>query len=153
MRNALSSFLLILAIVSSSCKSAQSGSTASTASGGSNSSEAGEQQDRVKSWTRDEAAKGPAQFRLVVSLISIGEGTDPEGMRMVERYVADFENLSGKQISWVMIPWGREGEVDCCFSLSELNPAMQSQFIEGMKERFKGRNLLQINENAKNRFR
>ncbi|MFM9055090.1 MAG: hypothetical protein ACKOQY_00145, partial [Bacteroidota bacterium] len=92
-------------------------------------------------------------FRLVVSLISIGEGTDPEGMRLIERYVEDFGKLSGKPLSYVLIPWGREGEVDCCFALNELTPALQVQFIEGLNERAKGRNLLQINENARNRFR
>ena len=107
----------------------------------------------VQTWTRDQAANGPERFRLVVSLISIGEGTDPEGMRLIERYVEDFGKLSGKSLSYVLIPWGREGEVDCCFALNELTPALQAQFIEGLKERITGRNLLQINENARNRFR
>ena len=139
-------------LVLSACKSS-SQARAGGETGVAAQEEPSSQVPLVQSWTRDQAANGPERFRLVVSLISIGEGTDPEGMRLIERYVEDFGKLSGKSLSYVLIPWGREGEVDCCFALNELTPALQAQFIEGLKERIKGRNLLQINENARNRFR
>ncbi len=144
--------VFILLLVNAACKSGSKVS-AGGEPGAAAQEQASAQEPLVQSWTRDQAAKGPERFRLVVSLISIGEGTDPEGMRLIERYVEDFGKLSGKSLSYVLIPWGREGEVDCCFALNELTPALQTQFIEGLKERIKGRNLLQINENARNRFR
>jgi hypothetical protein len=104
-------------------------------------------------WTREQAMQGPGSFRLVVSLISTGGGTDPQGKVLIDQYLADYKVKTGKQVVYIMIPWGREGEVDCCFSLSGLKESEQAEFIKGMQEAFKDRPLMQIEENRKNRFR
>jgi hypothetical protein len=106
-----------------------------------------------KSWTREEAKAGPDNFRLVVSFISIGAGTDPDAKQSLDRYIAEFKTRTGKMPAYVMIPWGREGEVDCCFNMEELTASEQGDFIAGLRNTMKSRELIQINENARNRFK
>ena len=110
-------------------------------------------QSTPKSLTREEAKSAPEFFRLMATFISIGAGTDPDAKVLLDNYIADYKVRTGKMPTYVMIPWGREGEVDCCFKLDELSTAEQSEFITGLRNSMKGRELIQINENAKNRFR
>lgn len=104
-------------------------------------------------WTRDQAATGPEKFRLVVSFISIGQGTDPEAAGLLANALAEFKSQKGKRPAYIMIPWGREGEVDCCFILNELAPAEQREFIGFLKGKLASRPLIQIQEDGRNRFR
>ena len=104
-------------------------------------------------WTREQAMAGPDTFRLVVSFISIGAGTDPEAKAILEAYVYDYKLKNNKVVSYYMIPWGREGEVDCCFTLDELNASEQNNFIDGLNKVIQGKELIQITENMKSRFK
>lgn len=104
-------------------------------------------------WTREQAKLGPDTFRLVVSFISIGAGTDPEAKSILEAYIYDYKLKNNKVVSYFMIPWGREGEVDCCFPLDELNASEQNNFIEGLNKVIQGKELIQVNENMKSRFK
>lgn len=104
-------------------------------------------------WTREQAQAGPDTFRLVVSFISFGAGTDPESKAILESYVYEYKLKNNKVVTYYMIPWGREGEVDCCFPLDELNASEQNNFIEGLKKVIAGKELIQINENMKSRFK
>lgn len=104
-------------------------------------------------WTREQAMAGPDTFRLVVSFISIGAGTDPEAKAILEAYVYDYKLKNNKVVSYYMIPWGREGEVDCCFPLDELNASEQNNFIDGLNKVIQGKELIQITENMKSRFK
>ncbi len=104
-------------------------------------------------WTREQAMAGPDTFRLVVSFISIGAGTDPEAKAILEAYVYDYKLKNNKVVSYYMIPWGREGEVDCCFPLDELNASEQNNFIDGLTKVIQGKELIQITENMKSRFK
>lgn len=87
--------------------------------------------------------------RLTVSFISIGAGTDPDGQPTLNKYIQQFMDASGKKIVYDVTPWGREGESDACFSLDNLTPEEQSRFINGMREAFKGRELVRVEENKK----
>ncbi len=104
-------------------------------------------------WTMEQALAGPDTFRLVVSFISFGAGTDPEANAILEAYVYDYKLKNNKVVSYFMIPWGREGEVDCCFPLDELNASEQNNFIDGLNKVIKGKELIQITENMKSRFK
>ncbi len=104
-------------------------------------------------WTREQAQAGPDTFRLVVSFISFGAGTDPESKAILEAYVYEYKLKNNKVVSYYMVPWGREGEVDCCFPLDELNASEQNNFIEGLRKVIEGKELIQINENMKSRFK
>lgn len=104
-------------------------------------------------WSREQAQKGPDFFRLVVVFISKGEGPDPEAKSVLEAFLSDFARDSGKRPAYVMIPWGREGEVDCCFNLNELQDREQEVFINNLKMTMSSRELIQVYENAKNRYK
>jgi hypothetical protein len=100
----------------------------------------------------DSIKKAPDTFRVVVSFISIGAGTDPGAVSLLENYLIQFETAHGKKPEYQRIPWGREGEVDNCFNLHELDNTTQIEFIKGLKSAFSGHDLIQITENMQNRF-
>jgi hypothetical protein len=89
--------------------------------------------------------------RLIVSFISIGEGTDPEARRIMDGVLDKWAKKAGKPIASEAIPWGREGEVDFCFYLKELSSGDQALFVKEMKEAMEGRNLIQFAENQESR--
>ena len=95
----------------------------------------------------------PAVYRVVVSFISIGEGTDANARPMLDKYVQQFMDGTSKRIVNDAHAWGREGESDICFTLDNLTPEEQVRFVNGLKEVFKGRELVHIIENKKNTYR
>lgn len=88
-------------------------------------------------------------YRLIISFISIGEGTDGEARKMMDNVLGIWAEHNQVTLKYDTFPWGREGEVDFCFRLSELNTELQDAFVSEMKEVMKGRNLIQITENQK----
>ena len=146
-----------LALAVSACKSSKDSSETTVATetetGDASPSNTGKPLVSMEIWTREQAQVGPDSFRLVVSFISFGAGTDPESKAILEAYVYDYKLKNNKVVSYYMIPWGREGEVDCCFPLDELNASEQNNFIEGLKKAIEGKELIQINENMKSRFK
>jgi ABC-type glycerol-3-phosphate transport system substrate-binding protein len=150
---ALLSLILSLAASGLSCKtgtkSIESKSTTTTA-------EALNTIDTLPRWTtlnRAEAANAQQVFALAVSFISFGAGTDPEARQILESCIDRFEAKNKLRLHGVIIPWGREGEADFCMDLSELNPSLKVQIIEDLKIAFKGKELVQIQESFKNRFK
>lgn len=145
-----------LALAVSACKSSKNSSestTTETETVETTPSNTGKPLVSMEIWTREQALVGPDSFRLVVSFISFGAGTDPESKSILEAYVYEYKLKNNKVVSYYMIPWGREGEVDCCFPLNELNASEQNNFIEGLKKAIEGKELIQINENMKSRFK
>lgn len=110
-------------------------------------------QTETKVLTREDAKSAPENFRLMVTFISIGAGTDPDGKVLLDNYIAQYKIRTGKSPAYIMIPWGREGEVDCCFNMNELTASEQVDFIKDLRNSMKSRELIQITENARNRFR
>jgi hypothetical protein len=86
-------------------------------------------------------------YRLIVSFISIGEGTDRQGRETLDGVLADWKTKKGKEITFESIAWGREGENDFCFRINNLSAKEQELFVADMKSAFKGRSLIQITEN------
>ncbi|MBL7924042.1 MAG: hypothetical protein JNL88_07580 [Bacteroidia bacterium] len=156
------SLLIGLSLALVACKSSrESGAksentaevTTTTTTGPSSSSGSNENTVQTENWNREQAKLGPDSFRLVVTFISIGAGTDPDARALLDKYLLDYKSRGGKSLKYIMIPWGREGEVDCCFTLEELNASEQKDFIEGLRDAMKTRELIQVNEYAKNRFK
>ncbi len=87
--------------------------------------------------------------RLAVSFISFGAGTDAEARPMLDKYVQQFMDATTKRIVYDAIPWGREGEMDMCFTLDNLSPEEQTRFINGVRDTFKGHELVRVDENKK----
>jgi hypothetical protein len=99
-----------------------------------------------------EVKTGIETYRLVISLISIGAGTDQEAKHDIDQFIFDYQTKFGIRVGYANQAWGREGESDMMFTLNELTAEKQGEFIKGMREKLKGRELIQIEENKKNRF-
>lgn len=86
-------------------------------------------------------------FRLIVSFISIGEGIDPNAKIKLDKVVTPWTERKGKAIQAEQYPWGREGEVDFCYRLTELTAEEQQLFVSQVIEVFKGNSLVYVSEN------
>lgn len=86
-------------------------------------------------------------YRVIVSFISIGAGTDGKAYDQLKDYISRNDE-KGVAISHETINWGREGEVDVCFKLKEMDKQDGDKFVEGLKKTFEGNNLVQITENS-----
>ena len=87
-------------------------------------------------------------YRLVISFYSIGSGTDYNAKEHFENFLSTFETANSAHIQYEKTPWGREGEVDYCFKLRELQLNGQEQFISAIKSLLKEASHIYINENV-----
>jgi hypothetical protein len=76
------------------------------------------------------ASAGEGKYRLVISFYSIGQGINTNKH---EKFQAFLTNYSPK-IKYESVKWGREGEIDYCFQLSELSAVQQAEFVNKAKE-------------------
>lgn len=87
----------------------------------------------------------PITYRLIVSFISKGAGTDSEKRTAFLAYV-DGHKLKP---AYKTVTWGREGETDYCFNLSEITAKKELiGFIEDIKKIGAGSDMMNISENA-----
>lgn len=95
--------------------------------------------------TASNTANTPVTYRLIVSFISKGAGTDSEKRTAFIAYV----NNHPKKPAYKTVTWGREGEADYCFNLSELTSKKELiTFIEDIRKIAAGSDMLTITENA-----
>lgn len=85
----------------------------------------------VKTGEADTTAK-VENYRFIVSFYSIGEGVDAFSHRKFIAYLLDYKRKN-KAVYAEEAPWGREGEVDYCMKLIELNAVEQADFIKNLK--------------------
>jgi hypothetical protein len=90
-------------------------------------------------------------YRLSVSFISIGEGIDYKAKEKYDSFIKDFAKRNKvKEPAHETVGWGREGETDYCFTLSELPDAgMQAAFVKESKALLAGNELVVLKENTK----
>ncbi|MFI5219364.1 MAG: hypothetical protein ACHQNT_07725 [Bacteroidia bacterium] len=144
--------IFALPIVISSCKSSQSSADKPVAV---SNNTTGIASDAIIIGNGEAEAVAPQDgqnktYRLVISFISIGEGTDRNARQIFDAALSDWEKnkmKEGSKLNYETVPWGREGEVDFCFSLTELDQSEQKLFINDVRERFKGHELVQFTEN------
>jgi hypothetical protein len=87
----------------------------------------------------------PITYRLIVSFISKGAGTDGPKRTAFTEYVA----ANAKKPAYKEVRWGREGEGDYCFTLSEFkSEADKVSFIDGVKKIAAESDLIVVSENA-----
>ena len=86
-------------------------------------------------------------YRLSVSFISIGAGTDRKAREEYDQYIIQYEAKNKIKLKYEISPWGREGENDYCFKLNELNENQQNLFIAESKEILKNSTLVRFMEN------
>lgn len=73
-------------------------------------------------------------YRLIVSFISKGTGTDKTAVELVENYISDFNKANNVTLVVERYSWGREGEKDYCLPLTELTSEKQVAFIQNLKD-------------------
>ena len=86
--------------------------------------------------------------RFNVSFISIGSGTDKNARQLFLDFIKDYEVKNSKKLVVDVVPWGREGEVDYCFKLTELKVDDQNNFILNIKELLKQSKLVRYSEDS-----
>jgi hypothetical protein len=87
----------------------------------------------------------PITYRLLVSFISKGAGTDGEKRTAFLAYVDSHP----KKPAYKTVIWGREGETDYCFDLTELIAKKDLiEFIENVKKITAGSDRIILSENA-----
>jgi hypothetical protein len=91
------------------------------------------------------APDAPVTYRLLVSFTSKGAGTDAEKRAAFLNYVDSYP----KKPAYKTVTWGREGETDYCFNLSELAVKKDMiEFIDGVKKATAGSDRVIVTENA-----
>jgi hypothetical protein len=85
--------------------------------------------------------------RLVVSFYSICCGIDSAAKEQLDKFIAQYEKTKRKKLAKAESHWGREGEIDYCFKLSELSRGQQKNFILKVRSLLKNSKLVHINEN------
>jgi hypothetical protein len=80
--------------------------------------------------------------KLIVSFISIGQGKDVKAKEKLDEFLKEYPKVKYTE-AW----WGREGEVDYCFTLTELNKKEQEDFVAKVKQLVGNNQLVQIMEN------
>jgi hypothetical protein len=86
-------------------------------------------------------------FRFGVSFISIGRGTDKQAKKEFNEFIQEFNATNKVNLKVEIINWGREGEVDYCFGLNELDVKSQADFISQVKGILGNSSLVKCYEN------
>lgn len=132
--------ILISSLEFISCKSSQ------------NSKEIIKSQEKKKSESISASAVTPKSvtdiYRITVSFYSAGGGIDDKTKSNYDKFVKEFEQQRGVKLSYEITQWGKEGETDYCFPLSELNSKDKDQFANESKKLLLASNLVTIQENT-----
>ena len=88
-------------------------------------------------------------YRFIASFISFGGGPDIKLVKKFTDYISDFNTKKGKTIVFERFAWGREGESDYCFKLTEISTKEQLEFIDGAKNILGSSKLVFLSENTK----
>lgn len=87
------------------------------------------------------------KYKIRISFISIGTGTDKVAKDKVEKAIEEFQKQKGKELKKEINRWGREGEFYYCFKLEELKKKDQKLFVEKMKEVIGANERVRVEEN------
>lgn len=79
--------------------------------------------------------------RLVVSFISIGQGTDHDARAKLDKWLT-----KNPHVKYEVIHWGREGEVDYRFDIKNLTPAAQNSVVTDVRVLIGNNDLVLIKE-------
>ncbi len=86
-------------------------------------------------------------YHFNISFISIGSGIDGKAKERFLAFVNDFQIKRNILIEMETVNWGREGEIDYCFKLTQLNSDEQAKFISDTKELLKTSKLVRYSQN------
>ncbi|MBK7762326.1 MAG: hypothetical protein IPI46_03005 [Bacteroidetes bacterium] len=89
----------------------------------------------------------PITQNLVVSFISFGSGIDYKSIPGFEQLIEGFNLKNGCKMSFTKKNWGREGEVDYCFTANSAE--CLQQFTDAIKSNYSKNERILIKENGK----
>jgi hypothetical protein len=89
-----------------------------------------------------------AHSRLIISFTSPGDGIDYRAKKQIDESISSYEKERGVRLAKEEIHWGREGELDYCFKLSELSKEDQENFVSRIKSLVKKSKRTGIVENS-----
>jgi FAD synthase len=89
-----------------------------------------------------------ANYRLVVSFYSTGEGAEGQQISKFETFVGEYGQKFNKTVAYEKSGYGREGEVSFCLKLSEFSKNEQAKFISDSKDVLKSAKWVHFTENT-----
>ncbi len=107
-----------------------------------------QQKQAEKTTSKTQDMKQNNTYSLVVSFISIGQGVDQEAIEQFNRFITGFETENKVTLNIEKIPWGREGEVDYCIDLSQIDEKIAQKFLTKTNELLSNNNLIKVEKNA-----
>jgi len=87
-------------------------------------------------------------YRFNISFISIGNGIDSKAKQQFNEFITQFNSNNKVAITPEIVNWGREGEIDYCLKLADINNDLQIKFITETKELLKSSKLVRYKENS-----
>ncbi len=87
-------------------------------------------------------------YAFTVSFFSIGEGTDAKMMNRFKEFIENYNKEKNVSLVYDLNAWGREGEADFCFMLSELDQSQRADFIEKGTKLLSESKLVHLGENT-----
>lgn len=73
----------------------------------------------------------PDQY-FTISFYSPGTGIDRDAKGQVDNIIQNYIKKN-YEITYSAVPWGREGEVDYCFTLQKLKPKVYKEFFNEIR--------------------
>ena len=119
----------------------------------SGSKKSGSNATTVKTENKENKSVTPIQddkktFRFTVSFISKGAGTDYQIKEKYDAFITDFETKNKVKMTINKASWGREGESDYCFEMSQLNNEIVKKFMAESKALLSASDRINIGENT-----
>ena len=107
----------------------------------------------VKTENKENKSVAPSQddkktFRFTVSFISKGAGTDYQIKEKYDAFITDFETKNKVKMTINKASWGREGESDYCFEMTQLNNEIVKKFMAESKALLSASDRINIGENT-----
>jgi len=102
----------------------------------------------TKNAEKTDTTPAPTIYRVIVSFGSPGSGIDAQTVAKLESYIITFDKEANKTIAYETIKYGKEGEVDYCFPLTELSKSKQTEFVNGINNLTKNGKIVFVKENA-----
>lgn len=87
-------------------------------------------------------------YRVIVSFGSNGTGIDAKTAAGLESWALSYGKKVGKTIKYSKVNYGKEGEVDYCFDLTNLSKSKQDECVQDIKNCTKAGSLVKITENS-----
>lgn len=87
-------------------------------------------------------------YDIVVSFISMGEGIDEKTRdELVKSFKLKIDEFKTR-VNVEQVPWGREGEIDYCFTLDNLTDSQKKELKKLIKQIVKDNQLINYQENV-----